>query len=270
MQKAEDLTTNNIVARLLERGIYAVTPRQLATLFTLPSPRADYLIRKLEERGWIVGVEKGKYLVVGFEPYRVMTNLFFVASSLVTPSYVSFISALHRYGLTEQAPFTVFMATTVRHKPVAFDQYTFQYIKMRPHTFFGYTKEIEGELPILIAQPEKAIVDSLDQLRYRYGGGVEDIAKALYRGSQDSTLDLERLVSYALLMKNKSLSARLGHLARIAGIRSPEIDHLKEALPKSFALLDPARPGATVWNAEWKINVNVGQEELLDFREGVR
>lgn len=270
MTMTEDVTTNNIIPRLLEQGIYAVTPRQLAAFFTLPIARAYYLIHELEARGWIVGVEKGKYIVAGFEPYRVMTNPFYIASSLVTPSYVSFISALHRYSLTEQVPFTVFIATTARHKPVIFQRYTFQYVRLQPHKFFGYSKEIQADLPVLMAHPEKAIVDSLDQIRYHYGGGVQDIVKALYRGSHDSTIDLGRLVDYALLMKNKSLAARLGYLARLAVIPGLEIERLKEALPAGLVPLDPSRPHSSQWNTEWMINVNIEQEELLDFLEGVR
>jgi predicted transcriptional regulator of viral defense system len=270
MAITRDVTTNNIVARLLERGIYAVTPRQLAGLFALPAARAYYLIQELEQRGWIVRIEKGKYVVVGFEPQRVLTSPFYVACSLVTPSYISFISALHRFRLTEQVPFTVLVATTVKHKAVTFDHYTFQYVRFKPHKFFGYSREMDGDLPVLIAHPEKAVVDSLDQIRYRYGGGIDDMAKALYRGAQDGTIDLPRLVDYALQMRNKSVCARLGYLARVVAISSPDIERLKEALPRGFVPLDPTRPHTSEWNAEWKININMSRDELLAFREGVR
>lgn len=270
MQNSKNLTTNNIIAYLLEHGIYTLTPRELATLLQVPLPRAYYLVQKLKARSWITEIEKGRYLVVGFEPYRVSTHPFFVAVSLVTPSYVSFITALNHYGLTEQVPFTLFVATTLRHNPILFGQYTFRYVHLKPPKFFGYSKQMDGDLPVLIADPEKALVDSLDQIRYHYGGGVEDITKALSRGSQSTTLDLAKLVDYALQMRNKSLSARLGYLARLVEIQSPEIERLKQFLPKGFILLDPARPLTSQWNAEWKINVNVSREELFDFVEGVR
>ena len=55
---------------------------------------------------------------------------------------------------------------------------------------------------------EKALVDSLDQLRY--AGGLLEVAKALYQARQ--RLDVERLVEYANRMRNRSLCSRLGYL----------------------------------------------------------
>ncbi len=57
-------------------------------------------------------MEKDKYLVLGFEPERVLSNLMFVAGHLVAPAHVAYWSALHYYGSTEQSPLTVFAATT--------------------------------------------------------------------------------------------------------------------------------------------------------------
>lgn len=270
MQNSQNIATDNIISHLLQRGIYAITPRDLVALLQVPLPRAYYFVQKLKARGWITEVVKGRYLVVGFEPYRVTTHPFFVAVSLVTPSYVSFVTALNYYGLTEQVPFTILVATTVKHKPIVFGQYAFRYVHLKPPKFFGYSKQMDGDLPVLMADPEKALVDSLDQIRYHYGGGVEEIVKALFRGSQNAILDPVKLVDYALQMRNKSLCARLGYLTSLVEIPSPESQRLKRSLPKGFVPLDPARPLTAQWNAEWKINVNVSREELFDFVEGVR
>jgi predicted transcriptional regulator of viral defense system len=270
MQNEQNITTNNIVSHLLQRGIYTITPRDLAALFQIPLSRAYYLVQKLKARRWITEVKKGHYLVGGFEPHRVVTHPFFVAVSMVVPSYVSFITALNHYGLTEQVPFTVFAVSTLRHKPIRFGQYTFQYVRLKPFKFFGYSKQMDGDLSFLMADPEKALVDSLDQIRHHYGGGIEEIAKALVRGSQSGILDSARLADYALQMRNKSLCGRLGFLAGLVGMQHPELQRLKESLPKGFIPLDPARPFTSQWNMEWKVNVNVSREQVLNHMEGVR
>ncbi len=269
MHNAQNITTNDTVQYLLERGIYTITPRELATFLQVPPSRAHYLVQKLKARGWIQAIG-GRYLVTGFEPYRLTTRPFFVAVSLVTPSYISFLTALNRYGLTEQVPFTIFVATTVKHKPIRFGQYEFRYVLLKPSKFFGYSKQMEDDLPILMADPEKAVVDSFDQIRYRYGGGVQDLTKALVRGSQGAFLDPVQLVDYALRMGNKALCARLGYLARLVELSSSEVERLKGCLPKGFVPLDPARPLNSQWNAEWRINVNVTSGEMFDWLEGVR
>jgi predicted transcriptional regulator of viral defense system len=270
MRTDVDVTTNNIVSHLLERGVYTLTPRALASLLQLSLPRAYYLVQKLKERGWIMEVEKGHYLVVGFEPYRVTTHPFFVAASLLIPSYVSFVTALNHYGLTEQVPFTVFIATPIKHNPILFGKYTFRYVRFKPPKFFGYSKHMEGDLPILMAEAEKALVDSLDLIRYRYGGGLQDLAKALLRGTDGGRFDPVKLVDYAIKMRNKSLCARLGYLAGMLAVLHPEIERLKEFLPKGFVPFDPARALTSQWDADWKVNVNVSRDELFDFVGGVR
>jgi len=269
-QNKQVITTNTIVSFLLERGIYIITPRDLAALLQMPLARAYYFVRKLKARGWIMPVVGGRYLVVGFEPYRVTTHPFFIAVSLVIPSYVSFLTALNYYGLTEQVPFTIFVAATVKHRHVTFGQYTFQYVHLKPLKFFGYSKIMDGDLPILMADPEKALLDSLDQIRYHYGGAIDEVTKALFRGAQSASLDWSKLVDYAIRMKSKATCARLGYLHYQMGLSSPEFQRLKEFLPQGFVPLDPTRPLSTEWNAEWKINVNVSRAELLDFMGGVR
>ncbi|GFO96450.1 transcriptional regulator, trmB [groundwater metagenome] len=105
---------------------------------------------RLEDRGFIKSVERGKYLLLGFEPERVLSNPFFIASRIVYPSYVSFWSALNFYGFTEQVPVVVFLAS-------------------------------------LIAEEEKAVVDSL--YLPENAGGLVEVAKAVYNAKDKVDLD---------------------------------------------------------------------------------
>ena len=70
------------------------------------------LAARLKAEGLGEEVEKGKYLLLGLEPERVLSNPLFIASHLAAPAYVSYWSALHYYGFTEQVPLTAFVATT--------------------------------------------------------------------------------------------------------------------------------------------------------------
>ena len=94
---------------------------------------------------------------------RVLSNPLFIACHLVTPAYISYWSALHFYGLTEQVPLTTFVATTKKKRPVTFQGLRFRFVTVKAHKFFGYRRERIGDLPVLIADEAKAIVDSLDQ-----------------------------------------------------------------------------------------------------------
>jgi hypothetical protein len=60
---------------------------------------------------------------------------------------------------------------------VAFQDLRFRFVTVKPSEFFGYCRETLGDVPVLIADEAKAIVDSLDQPRY--AGGAAEVARAL-------------------------------------------------------------------------------------------
>ena len=143
---------------------------------------------------------------------------------------------------------------------------------------------------MLIADEAKAIVDSLDQLRY--AGGIAEVAKALRAGLE--VVDVPTLVEYANRMGNKSLGSRLGYLLEslshpaegqrpeprpepygelveppVEGHRPELVEGLVEGLIRSASpiKLDPTRPRNDHINTRWQIVVNVPQAEL--FPQGV-
>jgi predicted transcriptional regulator of viral defense system len=140
-------------------------------MFDLGQRQAYRLIARLRDKGLVDKVEKGKYLLLGLEPERVLSNPLFIASHLVAPAYVSYWSALHFYGFTEQVPLTTFVTTTKKKRPVSFRGFRFRFVTTRTHKFFGYRREMVGDLPVVIADEAKAIVDSLDLPDYA-GSGV--------------------------------------------------------------------------------------------------
>jgi len=75
--------------RLVQHDLFYFTPRILSDLFTLDRGRVYRLVARLKEEGLIVEVENGKYLLLGLEPERALSNSLFIASHLVTPAYVS-------------------------------------------------------------------------------------------------------------------------------------------------------------------------------------
>lgn len=254
----QKLTISYIMRRLHEADLYYFSPTTLAALFDVSMAKAYEILRRLKAEGLVRPVEAGKYLLLGFQPERVLSNPLFIATRLAHPAYVSYWSALHFHGLTEQVPRTVFVATTRKRRPLEFDGTRFVFVRVAPYKFFGYQREVIGDLPVLVAEVEKALVDSLDQLRY--AGGLLEVAKALYQAR--GQLDLERLVEYANRMRNRSLSSRLGYLLERFG---QPVEGLN--ISQSFVRLDPQGKAEGPYNRRWRVRVNVSDEELLRWRE---
>lgn len=80
-----------------------------------------------------------------------------IAAYLYAPCYLSFESALSKYGILSQIPYTMTFATSRRSKKVVLDDQEIEYRRLKPELFFGY-KLVKG-LPI--AEPEKALLDEL-------------------------------------------------------------------------------------------------------------
>jgi predicted transcriptional regulator of viral defense system len=255
---SEIITPISIARRLREQGLDYFSPSILAAWLSITPVMAYRLVESLCTEGLATKVEKGKYLLLGLEPERALSNPFFIASHLVDPAYISYWSALHYHGFTTQVPHQVFCATTRKKRRVTFGGQTFSYVTLQPRKFFGYRRERLGDLPVLIADEAKAIIDSLNQSRY--AGGMLEVGQALQRALPE--LDLDLLTDYAIRMADKSLSSRLGYWLEVWG-------RPVKGLPISSGpvALDPAQPRKGKTDGRWHVIVNLSIPS--GFMEGV-
>ncbi|HEY9207279.1 MAG TPA: type IV toxin-antitoxin system AbiEi family antitoxin [Candidatus Methanoperedens sp.] len=226
MQNAVKISTNYIIRSLFEQEYYYFTVRELAGLLKIPIVKTYGIVARLEGRGFIKSVE----------------------------------SALNFYGFTEQVPVMVFLASTRKKKEVEFNNFRFKYVLINPEKFFGYKKERIGDLDFLIAEEEKAIIDSL--YLPENAGGMAEVIKAVYNAKEK--VDPDKLFAYASAMKNKSLCSRLGYLLERF---EKEAGMLLECSSNEYVKLDPAREKSSVWDKKWHVNVNLREEEMLGWRE---
>jgi predicted transcriptional regulator of viral defense system len=218
------------------------------------------LLNRMEQAGLVVRIERGKFLLLGLTPEKVLSNPLYIGSNLTTPSYVSFWSALHYHGFTEQVPRTVFVATTHRKKQVTFREMYFQFVTLKPQHFFGYRRETLADLPVVIADEAKSILDAL--ALPQYAGGIAEVAKALQIAVSVRSLDMPILLEYVERLQNASLSSRLGYLLELLGQSAETLQASKGPVK-----LDPQKPSRGVFNKQWQLYINVDPEEL--FPQGV-
>jgi predicted transcriptional regulator of viral defense system len=249
----EKLSPIYVAQRLHQADLFYFTPSLLADLFRLSRRQAYRLAAQLKAKGLVDEAEKGKYLLLGLAPERVLSNPLFIASHLVAPAYVSYWSALHYYGFTEQVPLTAFVATTKKKRPVTYRDFRFRFVTVKPNKFFGYRRESVGDLPVLVADEAKAIVDSLNLPNY--AGGVAEVAKALRVAL--GAMDVPTLVEYANRMGEKSLGSRLGYLLETFGY--PVKGLIRSASP---VRLDPAHPRTGHTNSQWQVVANLSPAEM--------
>ena len=218
------------------------------------------LLSRLEKKGYIKRIERGKYLILplGAEKNRYTIHEFIPASVLVDPYSIGYWSALHHYGLIEQPSRTVFIQTTSRKGKNRTEIFGLPYwiIHISEKKFFGIRKEWIDGSKVFITNPEKTILDCLDQPRYC--GGVIETIKALENAKKERNLDLDKLSKYAIEFGNSAVVRRLGYICHLLGIT---ID-LPEVTSHSYLYLDPTLPKKGNCNSKWRLKINLDDKIL--------
>ncbi len=250
-----------IVSELALRRINIITTNEVSKIFKTKKERLWNILYRLEKKGWLERIEKGKYMVVPFQAKKGwLEHPFVLASNLIKKYYISYRTALAYYGLTEQIPVYIFIATTERkgklqHK---FQNYIFRFIRINKSKFFGFKKELIGGKNILIAEKEKAIIDCLD--KERYAGTIIEVVKAL----SSSDISIKKLKNYALKMRNASLIRRLGYLLELIGKNSSGLQkHIGGH--RNICLSTILSKKTIEINKKWKLIINVKKEDLLKW-----
>jgi predicted transcriptional regulator of viral defense system len=115
-------------------------------------------LNRLVEQGLLIKIYRG----VWAEARDKRVSVFEVIPCLFPRQrvYVSFISALHLYGILEQIPQVITLASTAHTRIIRTQAGVFSVHQIDPAIFDGFDW-YKGEGNFLIAEPEKALIDSL-------------------------------------------------------------------------------------------------------------
>jgi len=252
----------HLINKISESGIIVFGPGEIKKLVACNNQTAYQLVYTLNKKGIITKIIDGKYFLslLSLQPGELS-----IASHIVYPSYLSFWTALNFYQFTEQLPQTIFITTTRTKTPAIIDQISLKFIKLSTYRFFGYTKKSN----IIIADKEKAIIDSL--LLPRYAGGIDEVYKCICNAWNE--IDSSILIEYALRMGNSSLVKRLGYLIELGigmGLLSmrPELmEKLHENIGKGYSKLEPQAPKRGKCEKKWGLILNIDEKKLDEWNK---
>jgi predicted transcriptional regulator of viral defense system len=229
---------------------------------------ARQILHRLTERCWLARITPGTYELIPAgrgEHAFPDTNPLFLGSTLVEPYYFSFATAAFFHGLSTQASATVYIATTARkgRRLLTVRGKRCRLVVQPDHKFFGAVEVDAYGSQVMMARPEKTVVDALD--RPQYAGDVPEIAGMLRRGR--GQLDWSRLADYALRFRSQALVQRLGYLADLLDVRlgTGVRDQFLAGVGKSTSYLGRTGEWGTGgdYDATWRIVDNVPRRELL-------
>lgn len=127
------------------------------------------------------------------------------ANELYYPSYLSFESALSRYGILSQIPYTLTFATTRRSKKIVLQNREVEYRQLKKEYFFGFILE-SG---FYLAEPEKAVLDELYMISI--GKAAADVSEWSLTGlKEDKFLEYSKRFPKKVQEKAAKLILRFG------------------------------------------------------------
>ncbi|MGD0510289.1 MAG: hypothetical protein ABSA33_00460 [Candidatus Micrarchaeaceae archaeon] len=131
------------------RAVFSV--QQLSNLTGKKRAIATVYLSRLVKNNMAKKVRKGKITFIDDD--------FVIATQLVEPSYVSLDSALLYHGIIKQVPRNVECVTT--RNSLNYKDLGIRYHKIPESMFFGYIREPKSGSYVMIAEPEKALLDGL-------------------------------------------------------------------------------------------------------------
>lgn len=142
--------------RRLGRPVF--TTRELAALSGKSLSATSQGLAYLARQGLLLKIRRGLWADASDERLSV-----FAAVPYLVPgqrAYVSFLSALHLFGIIEQIPRVTTLASTAHSRVIHTKIGSYRVHRISPSFFSGFDW-YKGEKTFLIASPEKALVDSL-------------------------------------------------------------------------------------------------------------
>jgi len=217
---------------------------------------------RLASKGRIQRVKRGHYLLVparaGYEA-RWSENTVSFIDEILEDYYVGYWTSLSYWGMTEQIPRTVFIATTKRRRDFTYsDTVPIHFVTISPNKFFGWTTETMADREFHISDREKTLVDSLDLPQY--AGGVPEAAKGLV-----DALDWHKIAEYADRLGNRTVHKRLGYLIETLELSSPRVvvEHLRRGVGSGYCWLDPTAPKRMIEsNPRWRLKINLETRDI--------
>jgi len=228
-----------------------------------------HVLNGLTHKNRIRRIERGRYLLI---PARAGTEghwaeyPWVIVPSLIDVYYVGFWTAMNFWGMTEQIPYTVFVATTKRKRDLEFGNQRYEFVTLSRKKFFGSVEEKAGkEESFHISSREKTIVDGL--MHPEYCGGMVEVTKAIWNARKEA--DWEAVLGMAERVEIGAVLKRLGYLLSVLGIEeriSEKTRKKTKKIPRHY--LDPTTNKYRVeTSGEYGLIINRTKDELLAWMD---
>jgi len=247
------------LTRLASQGQTIITIGDIQSVVDVSYDDAKKIANNLVQKRWLNRLKSGTYLIVPLtagETGEYTEHEFVIASHLADSMYISYWSALNYHGLTEQIPLTVFAATTEQVPTRDIHGVTYTFVTLTDAKFFGYDTVSIATHQVNVASVEKTLVDCADHPEHC--GGIGELAKGLVAADFDD----ERLAECLLCLGNGAAIKRIVYVAELFELDLTRRTELVDAFTSGYSKLDPTRGDDGHYASEYRLLMNVPEEEI--------
>lgn len=248
------LSDSDVYNVLSDNELFVVGSDTLTALTGKSYTDLKSAIRTMIRNGQLFSIEKGLYAVRNFQ------NPYAIANAMLKDSTIAYWSALNLHHLTEQFPNVVFVQSPHRKADREVFNVRYKFIQVKSEKMCGIVSMGYGQERFTITDVEKTLLDCFDLPQY--SGGYEELIRAFAQAKMNGN----NLFAYGKQMNNLSVLKRMAYLSDLF-----EMDSLmgfrqkvERAMNERYTLLDPMGENQGVFNAKWKVRVNISEDKLLE------
>ncbi|OGV28477.1 MAG: hypothetical protein A3E88_05055 [Legionellales bacterium RIFCSPHIGHO2_12_FULL_35_11] len=247
------------------KGIIA--PKMVSETLNISQQEAGRVLSRWNRQGWIKRIKRGVYIPIAAEDITGMCSIedsWILADRLFSPGYIGGFSAIKHWDFSEQLfeTTTFFTSKKIQDRHPVIGNTKFHLKTIIDYKMFGTQVVWRDNTKILVSDPTKTIIDLLDDPSIV--GGMRIVKDIFLEYKESNFFNVEKLISYAEKMGNKTILKRLGFLMETEGfydlIKQYE---LPSKISSGYSLFDPGVENTSVirkWNLKiptiWKIRKN--------------
>ena len=255
----------SIISNFMRKGRVTVKGNDVEKEFNISRPLANKILSRLEKKGWLKRSKRGIYVFVPLTSTTKETvpeDPWLLAMELFKPCYISGFTAAEYWGLTEQVFNTIVVYTTQRQRSNSqkLTNVSFYTHYIPESNFFGTQKIWRNNIPVLIADIHRNVIDVL--ANPKFGGGGSHTMDIVYSYWKSDKADPGKLFQYAAKIRNKVIFKRLGFSAELWGNTTKEwLDECRKQISNGISKMDPSGENKGKIITRWKLRINVLIEE---------
>ena len=192
---AKQLNWHLVENELRKQAVGVFSPQDLQHLFGASEILLRFLLTRAVKRGDALKFRRALYGLAAHPPSKLE-----IANQLYRPSYLSFTFALSYYHIIPETVYAITSATPRTTATFTVLEKQFVYHRIKRAAFTGYTAERVDNRTIWIAEPEKALIDTLYFVALKKQGLPERLDLA--RLSKQKMRGYAKLFDYPDLEKN--------------------------------------------------------------------